>query len=102
MRTSLTSGLALLLLAVPGAGPGSADPAKDEIVCQNLQTPVEVARNVFVIETETRCFHPGHAEQSALERVKIACDVLIAAYGREDGGLRCREIVERTELEIRP
>ncbi len=53
-----------------------AGPASGEIVCENRRIPVEVARNVYVIENETRCFHPA---PNRLARVKLACDVLLAS-----------------------
>ncbi len=72
-----------------------AGPASGEIVCENRRIPVEVARNVYVIENETRCFHPA---PNRLERVKLACDVLLAAYGEKESRVRCQELISRSGI----
>lgn len=81
-------GIILLLASLVGGASG-------EIVCESRRIPVEVARSVYVIEHETRCYHP---QQSQLERVKLACDVLTSAYGEEEGRERCRELAARSGI----
>ncbi len=81
---------AIILLLATLAGPASG-----EFVCENRRIPVEVARNVYVIENETRCFHPA---PNRLARVKLACDVLLAAYGEEEGRVRCQELISRSGI----
>ena len=72
-----------------------AGPASGEIVCENRRIPVEVARHVYVIENETRCVHPA---PNRLERVKLACDVLLTAYGEKEGRVRCQELISRSGI----
>ncbi|MEE9280591.1 MAG: hypothetical protein V3V67_10495 [Myxococcota bacterium] len=81
---------AILLLFASLAGPASG-----EIVCENRRIPVEVAHNVFVIENETRCFHPP---QDRLARLKLACDVLVTAYGETEGRARCRDLISHSGI----
>ena len=82
---------AILLLASLASSPAG------EIVCESRRVPVLFAgggaRKHYIMETETRCYHPplGH-----LQRLKLACDLLHSAYGTEEGQARCQELISRS------
>jgi len=88
---------AIILLLASLAG--SAGSSSGEIVCESRRIPVKIAgggaRSVYVIEHETRCFHPplGH-----LEKLKLTCDVLVSAYGEDEGRARCQELISRSGI----
>ncbi len=88
------TGLSLLLLGASLSGsPG------DGIVCNSRHVPVPVRKGVYVLEVQTACFPVADAEKDQLEKLKLACDLLLTAYGRDEGQRRCQELIARTEVE---
>ena len=80
----------LLLASLSGPPPG-------EIVCETRRVPVLFAsggaRKHYVLEYETRCYHPPLGR---LQQLKLACDLLHSAYGSEEGQARCQELISRS------
>ncbi len=80
----------LLLAALTGSSAG-------EIVCESRRVPVIFAeggaRKHYVLEYETRCYHPPLGR---LQQLKLACDLLHSAYGREEGQVRCQELIKHS------
>ena len=70
-------------------GVGLASPAPAEIVCESESVPVRLSRTVYVLRHVTRCYHPP-TEVDALQK---RCDLLLTAYGEEEGRRRCRELI---------
>ncbi len=83
-------GVILLLAALSGSPAG-------EIVCESRLVPVLFAsggaRKHYVMETETRCYHPPGGR---LQQLKLACDLFHSAYGSEEGQARCRQLISRS------
>ena len=80
----------LLLAGLSGSPAG-------EIVCESRLVPVLFAsggaRKHYIMETETRCYHPTTGR---LQQLKLACDLLHSAYGSEEGQARCRQLISRS------
>ena len=90
------TGLALMMMA----GALLAEPLGPEIVCDTRYAPVQIDRSrVFTLEQQTRCYQVPEPAVGQLEKLKLACDLLITAYGEEDGRLRCRDLIERSDLD---
>jgi hypothetical protein len=90
------TGLALMMMA----GALLAGPPGGEIVCDTEYSPVQIDRSrVFTLERQTRCDHLPEPGVGQLEKLKLACDLLITAYGEEDGRLRCQDLIERSDLD---
>ncbi len=82
---------AILLLASLAGSPAG------EIVCESRRVPVLFAeggaRKHYVMEVETRCYHPP---QGHLQQLKLACDLFHSAYGAEEGQARCQDLISRS------
>jgi hypothetical protein len=82
---------------------GTATAHTTEIVCENLRVPRLItgnaSRKVYVIEHQTSCYPVSDSELGELEKLKIACDLLVTAYGETDGPRRCRQLIERYDLD---
>lgn len=89
------TGLTMLLLL--GASLGGAVPA--EIVCDSQTVPFRIRHGVYVLEHQTRCYPAPDPGREQLEKLKLACDLLITAYGEEDGRLRCQDLLEHIEVD---
>ena len=84
----------LLLLGVSLAGPVPA-----EIVCDSQTVPFRIRRGVYVLEHQTRCYPAPDPGREQLEKLKLACDLLITAYGEEGGRLRCQDLLDHIEVD---
>ena len=91
-----------MLLATPLAAAPSA-----EIICDSTHVPVRIGKpgeagrpggNTYVLEHRTRCYHPP-GRMGKLEELKLACDLLITAYGHEEGQSRCQDLLSRFDLD---
>jgi hypothetical protein len=90
------TGLALMMMA----GALLAGPRGPEIVCDTRYAPVQIDRSrVYTLEHRTRCYQVPEPSVGQLEKLKLACDLLITAYGEEDGRVRCQDLIERSELD---
>ena len=89
-------GVATMLLWAGLAGPGSG-----EIICETepvlIRTPTR-ARN-YVLEHVTRCYPAADPGKEQLEKLKLVCDLLITAYGEDEGRQRCQDLLAHIELE---
>ncbi len=89
-------GVATMLLWAGLAGPGSG-----EIICETkpvlIQTSMR-ARN-YVLEHVTRCYPATDPGLAQLEKLKLACDLLVTAYGEDEGRQRCQDLLAHIELE---
>lgn len=85
-RLGPTLPMAALLLCV-------ALPVRSDIICETKRDPVRVSKTIYVIEERTHCYHP---EQTRVERLLSACNLLIAAYGQTEGQSRCQALLANT------
>jgi hypothetical protein len=53
------------------------------------------SRSVYILEHQTRCYPAVDPVLTQLEKLKIACDLMITAYGDDEGRTRCQDLVER-------
>jgi hypothetical protein len=89
------TGLALMMMV----GALLAGPRAGEIICDSTYVPVQIDRSrVFTLEHRTRCFQAPEPAVDQLKRLQMACDLLITAYGEEEGRRRCQDLVSRTEI----
>jgi len=88
----------MTLIALWMLGAGLAAPLPDGIVCDSRQVPVQISRTVYVLEHQTRCYALADRERGVLDRLRVACDLLLTAYGEEDGRRRCQDLIAHSEL----
>ncbi len=74
------------LLGAPGSG---------EIICEHEDVPVRIARTMYVLRQVTRCYHPS----SRIEELQSSCDLLITAYGEEEGRRRCQDLLAEADAD---
>jgi hypothetical protein len=89
------TGLTMLLLL----GASLAGPVRAEIVCDSQTVPLRIKRGVYVLEHQTRCYPAPDPGREQLEKLRLACDLFITAYGEEDGRLRCQDLLEQIEID---
>ena len=91
-------GLALTMLL----GIGLAATPSGGIVCQTLEVPELIrgsrSRQIYVLHHQTHCYPAPGATRTPLGELKEACDLLITAWGEEEGRLRCQGLIEGVEL----
>jgi hypothetical protein len=88
-------GMTMLLLL----GASLAGPVPSEIVCDSQTVPLRIRKGVYVLEHQTRCYPAPDSGREQLEKLRLACDLLITAYGEEDGRLRCQDLLEHIEID---
>lgn len=69
------------------------------LICETEQRPVRVGKDVYVMGVRTYC---RDAEQHAELKLLRKCKLLIAAHGPDEGRLRCRALVEASDVELEP
>ena len=75
----------------------------DGVVCETQQVPRKISRNVEVLDTVAFCYKtdgvqdPGAAQ---LAKLNAACELLVTAYGPAEGRKRCRDLIERSGVEL--
>ena len=79
--------LAVALAFVMGTTLGGR--GSGEIVCEHEDVPVRIARTMYVLRQVTRCYHPS----SRIDELQSSCDLLITAYGEEEGRRRCQDLL---------
>ena len=92
------AGLALMtLLGITLAGPPTTG-----IICQTREVPELIrgsqSRKIYVLHHQTHCYPAPGATRTLLGELKEACDLLITAWGEEEGRLRCQGLIEGVEL----
>jgi hypothetical protein len=92
-------GLAMTMLLGMGLAGGSSG----EIVCDSLHVPELItasrSRHIYVLHHQTRCYPAPDAGTEQLEKLKLSCDLFTAAYGEEEGRIRCRSLIEGLDLD---
>ncbi len=89
-------GLTTMLLWAGLAAPGSS-----EIICETSPVLIQTsqrARN-YVLEHVTRCYPATEPGKVELEKLQLACDLLLTAYGEDEGRQRCQDLLAHIELE---
>ncbi len=66
-----------------------------EIVCEHEDVPVRIARTMYVLRQVTRCYHPS----SQVDELQKSCDLLITAYGEEEGRRRCQDLLAEADAD---
>jgi hypothetical protein len=93
------TGLALTMLL----GIGLAGAPASDIICQTREVPELISgsrsRHVYVLHHQTHCYPAPSAGEEQLEKLKQACDLLVTAYGEEEGRLRCQGLLKGVELD---
>ncbi len=89
-------GLTTLLLWAGLAAPGSG-----EIICETKPLLIQTSRRArnFVLEHVTRCYPATDPAKEKLEKLKLACDLLVTAYGEDEGRQRCQDLLAHIEVE---
>jgi hypothetical protein len=83
--------LAVALAFAMGTALGGVE--RGEIVCEHEDVPVKIARTMYVLRQVTRCYHPA----TQLDELQKACDLLLTAYGEEEGRARCQALLEEAD-----
>ena len=80
-------------------GAGLAGPPSGEIICDSQHVPVQIGKwRTYVLEHRTRCYMAPQAAE-AIQKLQATCDLLITAYGEQEGRRRCQDLVERSNLD---
>ncbi len=86
----------MLGVALAGASPAG-------IVCESEEVPVLItssqSRKVYRVKHVTHCYPAADAEHAEIDKAKAACDLMITAYGPDDGRRRCRDLMRRAGLD---
>ncbi len=86
----------MLGVALAGASPAG-------VVCQSEDVPVLISssqsRKVYRVQHVTHCYTAVDAERAEIDKAKAACDLMITAYGPDDGRRRCRDLMRRAGLD---
>lgn len=69
--------------------------ARTDIICETKREPVRLSKTIYVIEERAHCYHP---EQTEMEKILTACNLLIAAYGQSEGQSRCRALLANSTV----
>ena len=70
-------------------------PSSGEIVCEHEDVPVRIARTMYVLRQVTRCYHPS----TRIDELQKSCDLLITAYGEEEGRRRCQDLLAEADAD---
>ena len=89
--TTVASMMLWASLAAPGPG---------EIICESGPVLERYSRQKnYILRQVTRCYPATDPDKEQLTKLKLACDLLITAYGKEEGQLRCRDLLAHLEVE---
>ncbi len=83
-------GVALAFAMATIGSPGSG-----EIVCEHESVPVRIHPTVWVLRQVSRCYHPA----TRIDELQKSCDLLITAYGEEEGRRRCQDLLAETDTD---
>lgn len=88
-------GLTSMLLWAGLAAPGSGG-----IICETKPVLIQTSRRArnYVLEHVTRCYPATDAGKEELEKLQLACDLLLTAYGEDEGRQRCQDLLAHIEL----
>ena len=89
-------GVATMLLWAGLGGPGSG-----AITCETEPVLIQTSKRArnYVLEHVTRCYHTPDPAVEQLEKLKLACDLLLTAYGEDEGRQRCQDLLAHIEIE---
>ncbi len=77
-----------------------AAPAPGGIICESGPVLERYSRwKNYILRHQTRCYPATDPEKEQLEKLKLACDLLITAYGEKEGQLRCQDLLAHLEVE---
>ena len=85
----LTVALAFAMGTTLGGPTSLGGPGSGEIICEQEDVPVRIARTMYVLRQVTHCYHPT----TQIDELQRSCDLLITAYGEEEGRRRCQDLL---------
>ena len=76
-----------------------ANAAGADTICESKVTRRRVEHNRYIIGREARCYLPSDHQRERIDDLQAACNLLITAYGEEEGRVRCQDLIAGPEAE---